>query len=401
MTQGPGGDPTGRERNGGPSGRERNGGPIGRERDSWADWVEGQLAAVAESGQWRRPRVLDGGGPEFVTEDGRRVVSFASNDYLGLSQHASVTVAAAEAAYRWGAGSGASRLVVGSRPVHSSLEAELASWRGAESALVFPSGYAANLSVLSTFAGPGTRIVSDELNHASIIDGCRLSRAEVCVYPHGDDAAAADLVASAPGRAILVSDTVFSMDGDQAPVAALARICAAHDALLVLDDAHVVFDLPPVAQKVLCLRVGTLSKMLGSAGGFVTGPRDCIELLVNRARPWIYTTAPAPSEAAAALAALDIVRGPEGDRRRDALQGYISRLKPGHGSPIVPVVIGSEDAAVARSEALLEKGVLVPAIRPPTVPPGTSRLRVALSAGHTEEQVDMLAEALDSPDLAE
>jgi len=362
---------------------------------TWGQWVGDQLDAVRAAGQWRAVRTLEGGGPEFTLEDGRRVVSFASNDYLGLTQHPAVIAAATQALARYGAGSGSARLVVGARPPHAELETALAAWRGAEAALVFPSGFVTNLSVLSVF-GAGTRIVSDERNHASIIDGARLARGEVAVYRHGDVEHAAHLVATAPGRALVVSDTVFSMDGDVAPVAALARLCARTGAMLVLDDAHAVFDLPAVEPDVVCLRVGTLSKTLGSVGGFVTGRRDFIDLLINRARPWIFTTASAPADMAAATAAIGVISGPEGAALRRRLRSHVDAVRPGHPSPIIPVIMGDEDRTVAAADALLARGLLVPAIRPPTVAPGSSRLRVALSAAHTETQIRELVAALRS-----
>jgi 8-amino-7-oxononanoate synthase len=283
---------------------------------------------------------------------------------------------------------------VGSRPVHDELEAELAAWKGAEAALLFSSGYAANVGVLSALAGPEVRVLSDELNHASIIDGCRLSRAEVGVYRHKDLDHVASLLGDAGGRALVVTDAVFSMDGDEAPVLELAEVCAAHGALLVLDEAHAVlgprFDADPSA----VLRVGTLSKTLGALGGFVAGPRPLVDLLVNRARSFVFSTALAPADAAAAQAALRIVRSAEGEALVARLRRNVERVAPGHPSPIVPVVLGDEQAALDASAALLEQGLLVPAIRPPTVPEGTSRLRVALSAAHTDAEVDALVAAL-------
>jgi 8-amino-7-oxononanoate synthase len=360
---------------------------------SWDGWVDGQLDTVRQAGRWRQILTLDGGGPEFELPDGRDVVSFASNDYLGLSQHPLVIAAAHQALDRWGAGSGASRLIVGARPIHADLEAAVADWRGSDAALMLPTGYAANLAVLTTF-GDGARVVSDALNHASIIDGARLARAEVCVYRHGDADHAAALVKAAPGRALVVTDTVFSMDGDVAPIAELSELCARKGALLVLDDAHAVFATPPLEPGTPCLRVGTLSKALGALGGYVAGPSAYIDLLVNRARPFIFTTAPIPAGTAAALAAIDIVRSPAGQALRDRLRGHIEAIRPGHPSPILPVILGDERRALDASASLLQEGLLVPAIRPPTVPAGTSRLRIALSAAHTDEQVKRLGEAL-------
>ena len=364
---------------------------------AWSSWVSEQCARIAGAGQWRRPRDLDAAGPAgSLVDDGevRPVVSFASNDYLGLTQHPAVVAAARHALDRWGAGSGAARLIVGSRPVHSELESELAGWKGAERALLFPTGFAANLGVLSTLATPGVRVCSDELNHASIIDGCRLGRGDVRVYPHRDVTAVDKLLRGAE-RSIVVTDTVFSMDGDVAPVDELIDICARHGALLVLDEAHAVLGpVVDVQESADVLRVGTLSKTLGSLGGFVAGPAVFIDFLVNRARPFIFTTASTPADTAAALAALRVLRSPEGDVLRATLRRHVARIAPGHPSPIIPVVLGDERRALAASAALLDRGLLVPAIRPPTVAPGTSRLRIALSAAHTDDHVTLLAEAL-------
>ncbi|MDQ1519184.1 MAG: 8-amino-7-oxononanoate synthase, partial [Actinomycetota bacterium] len=209
---------------------------------SWHEWADREAAAVRDAGRWRAPRDFDAAGPEGkLAPDGRPVVSFASNDYLGLTQHPAVVAAAHAALDRWGAGAGSARLIVGSRPVHSELEAALAQWKGEEAAVLFPTGFAANLGALTTFAGPDVLVCSDELNHASIIDGCRLSRAHVEVFAHRDVEALERLLRDrAEPRALVVSDTVFSMDGDAADIDALAAACARHDALLVLDEAHAV-----------------------------------------------------------------------------------------------------------------------------------------------------------------
>jgi 8-amino-7-oxononanoate synthase len=355
----------------------------------WLAWAAAETAAIRAAGRWREVRDLDGGGPRFG-----ELVSFASNDYLGLSQHPAVRVAAHGAIERWGTGSGSARLIVGSRPVHSELEGALAEWKGAERALLFSSGYAANLGVLSALAGPETTIVSDELNHASIIDGCRLSRAGVAVFRHGDLDHARELVRAAPGPVVVVSDTVFSMDGDVADVSGLAEICDRYGALLVLDEAHGVLGPHHRVEGVACVRVGTLSKTLGSLGGFAAGPAPLVDLLRNRARPFIFTTALTPADAAAALAALGVLRSPEGTALLARLRANIDAVRPGHPSPIIPVVLGSEEAALAASARLAEGGIIVPAIRPPTVPPGTSRLRIALSAAHTPDDIGRLVRAL-------
>lgn len=364
----------------------------------WSDRVEARCREVADAGRWRAPRSFDASGVSGVLAGSGPVVSFAGNDYLGLSHHPAVVEAARAALVRWGAGSGASRLITGSRPVHHELEAALAAHRGTEAAVLFPTGFAANLAVLTTFGEPGVRICSDAWNHASIVDGARLARAEVCVYRHADVDHLRELVDTAPGPVLVVTDTVFSMDGDVAPLAELAAACRRHGALLVVDEAHAVLGPhlgPEVTEDLCVVRVGTLSKTLGSLGGFVAGPRAVVDLLVNLARPYIFTTAASPADAAAGLAALEVVRGPQGAALCARLAGHVQRVAPGHPTPIVPVVLGSEERALECSAALLaEEGLFVPAIRPPTVPEGTSRLRVTLSAAHTDDQVDRLVRSL-------
>jgi 8-amino-7-oxononanoate synthase len=379
-------------------------------RTSWGDRVAAELDAIRAAGRWRHPRDLATsgamtGGVHTAGGNGlREVVSFASNDYLGLTHHPAVVAAAHEAIDRWGTGTGASRLVVGSRPLHGELEAELAAWKGTEDAVLFPTGYAANLGLLTTLGGPDVTILSDELNHASIVDGSRLARATVRIFRHGDLDHLSDLLTevAGTGATLVVSDSAFSMDGDVADLPGLLDLCARAGALLVLDEAHAVLgpDLPagPGAADadpaVPVLRMGTLSKALGSLGGFVAGPRPFVDLLRNRARSFIFTTASTPADTAAALAGLQVVRSPEGAALVARLRRHVDRLRPGHPTPIVPVVLGDEAAALAAADRLLDQGLLVPAIRPPTVPAGTSRLRIALSAAHTDDQVDRLAAAL-------
>jgi 8-amino-7-oxononanoate synthase len=354
----------------------------------WSEWAELEAARVREAGQWRAPRSFD-------PSDARGLVSFASNDYLGLTRHPEVMQAAHDAIERWGTGAGAARLIVGSRPVHDELEAELADWKGAEAAVLFATGFAANLGVLGAFAGPDVLVVSDELNHASLIDGRRLAGAPLAVSRHGDAAHVDELLrASDAPRAVVVSETVFSMDGDVAPVDKLVEVCAHHGALLVLDEAHAVLGPHVDLEGADVLRVGTLSKTLGALGGFVAGPRRFTDLLVNRARSYIFTTASTPADTAAALAALRVLRSADGDARVARLRANVERLRPGHPSPIIPYLCGAESRALEAAGDLVEQGLLVTAIRPPTVPPGTSRLRVALSAIHTPEQIDALGTAL-------
>lgn len=377
---------------------------------AWTAWVDESCRAIEAAGRWRSPRGFDARGPvgRLASPSDRSsgsgaVVSFASNDYLGLSAHPRVIAAAHQAIDRWGTGAGASRLVTGSRPVHAELESELAAWKGCDRAVVLPTGFAANVSVLSVFASAGAHVFSDELNHASIVDGCRAARAGVTVYRHGDLGHLRSLLSSTPGRPVVVTDTVFSMDGDLADLDGLMDLCRQFGALLVLDEAHAVLgpqDRMPDDGPVI-LRVGTLSKALGALGGFVAGPKRFIELLENRARPYIFTTAPAPGSMAAALAALRIVRSEEGADLRRRLADNIGRVAAHLGrtspaSPIIPVVMGEEERAMAASARLLKEGLWVPAIRPPTVPPGTSRLRITLSAVHTDEHIDRLLAGLEA-----
>ncbi|HEY1443637.1 MAG TPA: 8-amino-7-oxononanoate synthase [Acidimicrobiales bacterium] len=377
--------------------------------EQWPDRIRAQLAQVVDEGRWRAPRAFDARGPQGTLE-GEEVVSFASNDYLGLSAHPAVQAAAHDALERWGTGAGASRLVTGSRPIHAELEDELARWKGTEAAVCFPSGFAANLGVLSVLGDLGVRVFSDELNHASIIDGCRLSRAQVDVYRHRDLGHLEELLASSKPEptmsSLVVTDSVFSMDGDVAPLHELVALCDRHGALLVVDEAHAVLGPHPEMSGTLgsanatIVRVGTLSKTLGALGGFVAASRDVVDLLINRARSYIFSTALPPADAAAALAALRILRAAEGNALVERLDSLLQRLTtagiapPAHPSPIIPVVLGAEQAAIDASMCLLARGLWVPAIRPPTVPVGTSRLRVTLSAAHRDDDVTRLIDAL-------
>ena len=361
----------------------------------WNAWASEQLDALRALHRFREPVVFDGDGPDGIVR-GKRVVSFASNDYLGLAAHPTVRAAAISAIERFGTGAMASRLVVGTRSLHRELELAIAEWKRTETALVFSSGYAANIGVITTLGAADVTLFSDELNHASIIDGCRLSKARTIVYRHLDLDHLQQQLRQTAGRKIVVSESVFSMDGDCAPLQALAELCIEHGALLVLDEAHAV-----LGPKLECinelqvLHVGTLSKTLGALGGFVAGSSRLIELLINRARTFIFTTGLSPADTAAALAALRICESDEGERLRARLRLLIDMLQPNHSSAIVPIVLGEDAAAVSAAAQLRERGIHVPAIRPPTVPKGTSRLRVALSAAHTESSVQLLRNALE------
>lgn len=377
--------------------------------DSLAEALAEELRQLEAVDRLRACPPLDGPSRTTPLLAGRPVVSFCSNDYLGLASHPTVTAAAAAALPLTGFGAGASRLVSGDLPAHRNLESALASYLGAPSALLFPTGYQANLGVLTALASRGDLIVSDALNHASLIDGCRLSRAEVAVYPHGDVAAARTLLASAGRRhrrRLLVTESLFSMDGDTAPLADLAEVARAFDAAFIVDEAHALGTLGPTGAGLARqdhltpdVTIGTLGKALGSLGGFAAGTPDLRAVLVNRARTFIFTTAAPPPVLAAAQAALTIAAGSEGNARRAALHDRIRQLRealpaPGPVTPIVPFILGTDRAALDTSGRLRERGFFVPAIRPPTVPEGTARLRITLSAAHDTQQVDALAAAL-------
>jgi 8-amino-7-oxononanoate synthase len=379
--------------------------------------LQAELAALVPLNRLRACPAVAGLSRSAVTVGGEPRLSFCSNDYLGLAGHPALAEAAAEAAARDGFGASASRLVSGDLPAHRELEAGLAGFLGRPAALLFPTGFQTNLGVLTALAGPEDVIVSDALNHASIIDGCRLSRARVAIYPHANAAAAARHLAEARGarRRILVSESLFSMDGDVAPLGALAEAAAAHDAVLIVDEAHALGVLGP-GGRGLCaaagvepdVLVGTLGKVLASAGGFVAGSRALRELLVNRARSFIFTTALPPPVAAAALAALRVVESAAGEDRRRRVQAHATRLgralralRPDGvllptlaEGPIQPFVVGAESAALELSSKLADRGIFVPAIRPPTVPAGSARLRFTLSASHTADDVGLLIDAL-------
>ena len=363
---------------------------------TWQAWADSERRAIHAAGQWRTPRDLDGRGPEGELAGHGPVVSFASNDYLGLTQHPAVVAAAHDALDRWGAGSGSARLIVGSRPAHTDLERALAEWKDADRAALFPTGFAANLGVLTTFGGADTFICSDELNHASIIDGCRLSHADIAVYRHSDlDHLAALLGTRGDRRAVVVSDTVFSMDGDTADVDALAAVARHHDALLVLDEAHAVLGPSPRSRAMTtccasapCRRPSARSAVSSpgrraTSSSWRTAPAPTSSR-PHRRRPTLRPRSPPSTSSAPRKATGCVAR----------LRELVHRLRPGHSSPILPFVCGTEDRALAAAAALLEHGLFVPAIRPPTVAPGTARLRVALSAAHTDDHVTRLEQAL-------
>ncbi|WP_321876005.1 8-amino-7-oxononanoate synthase [Paraburkholderia bannensis] len=382
------------------------------------DSLEQSLSELDAHGLRRRRRTIDTPCDAHMTVDGRETIGFASNDYLGLAAHPQLVAALAEGAQRYGAGSGGSHLLGGHSRAHEQLEDDLAAFAGgfvdAPRALYFSTGYMANLAVLTALAGRGTTIFSDSLNHASLIDGARLSRADIQIYPHADmDALSAMLDASDAGAKLIVSDTVFSMDGDVAPLARLVELAEQHGAWLVVDDAHGLGVLGPqgrgaIAEAALrspyLVMVGTLGKAAGVSGAFVCAHATVIEWLVQRARPYIFTTASSPAVAHAVSASLRIIAGEEGDARRAHLAHLIARTRTilkdtcwmpvDSASAVQALVIGSNDATLALQATLESDGLWVPAIRPPTVPVGTSRLRISLSAAHSDADLDRLNDSL-------
>jgi glycine C-acetyltransferase len=372
------------------------------------------LAEIRARGTWRRMRVLEGAQAPRMRVDGRDVLLFAGSNYLDLARHPEVVEASARAAREIGCAAGGSRLISGNLAVHEALEQELAKFFEAEAALAWSSGYAANLGVIPALVGKGDAVVSDALSHASIIDGCRLSRADVSVFPHGDlaalDAALAD-AARTHRRVLLAIDGVYSMDGDVAPVAEMIAAAKHHGAIVLLDDAHGTGTLGARGRgsAELCgvsdgvdVLLGTLGKGLGSFGAFVVGSHLLRELLVNVARSFIFSCALAPPQVAAAHAALDLVR--REPWRRERLAANAARLRARlaergvdtHPSTthIVPVVIGANDATMAACERLLERGFYAQGIRHPSVPEGTARLRLTPMATHREQEIDALADAV-------
>lgn len=351
-------------------------------------------------------------GPE-ITVDGQRLLTFCSNDYLGLANHPAVISALQRGAETWGVGSGAAHLVSGHSAVHHALEEALAEFVGRPRALLFSTGYMANLGVLSAVLKRGDAVFEDRLNHASLIDAGLLSGARLQRYPHGDTRALTTrLAASTARRKLVVSDGVFSMDGDSAPLPALAAQCAAHDAMLMIDDAHGfgvlgnngggVLEQAGMDSTAVPIFMATLGKALGTFGAFVAGNDELIETLIQGARSYIYTTATPPALAAASLAALQLVKTESW--RRAHLQALIARFRVGAAqldlplqnasTAIQPLLVGDAARALQLSQALYARGILISAIRPPTVPKNTARLRITFSAAHTEAQVDRLLDAL-------
>ncbi|TVP57306.1 MAG: 8-amino-7-oxononanoate synthase [Halomonadaceae bacterium] len=376
-----------------------------------ADWAA-ELATRERQGLLRRRRVLQSQQGPHVIIDGQHRLAFCSNDYLGLAAHPALTEALKGAADQWGVGSGASHLVCGHHQCHHDLEQALAAHTGREAALLFSSGYMANLGVIAALTGRGETILQDRLNHASLLDAARLSDARLVRYAHNDMGALKQRLESVDKPALVVTDGVFSMDGDLADLPAMAQLCQDHQVPLMVDDAHGIgvlgaqgggvlshFGLSPEQVPVL---MGTLGKALGVYGAFIAGSQALIDYLVQKARPYIYTTALPPALAAATQVGLQLCR--DESWRREQLTALVQRFRreaQGLGyelmpsaTPIQPIMVGSAHEALRLSTALEEQGVLVTAIRPPTVPLGGARLRVTFSAAHTEAHLDQLLEAL-------
>jgi 8-amino-7-oxononanoate synthase len=357
-----------------------------------------ELAELERLGRRRGRRVLESPQGARVRLDGREVVNFSSNDYLGLASHPALRAAAHAAIDRWGVGAGASRLIVGNSEAHEQLEADVRAWLRRPAARIFGSGYAANTGVIATLAGRDDVIFSDELNHASIIDGCRLSRARVRVFRHRDLGHLEAALREERGRRrFVVSETLFSMDGDVADVDGLVALARAHDAIAIVDDAHAIGawgdggrGLAGPGPDVV---VGTFGKALGVGGAFAAATEAVAELLWNRARSLVFSTAIPPMVAAAASAAVAWVQSADGDAARQSLQDRIAEAKLG-SRQIAAVVIGDDVRAMECTRRLLEDGLFVQGIRPPTVPEGTARLRVSMTAAHVPEDIARLRGAL-------
>ena len=363
----------------------------------------------------RRLRVVEHAEGPWLESEGRRLLGFCSNDYLGLAQHPQLIAALKRAAADEGVGSGSAHLVCGHRREHAQLEEVLAEWTGRERALLFSTGYMANLGTMQALLAQGDTCVQDKLNHACLLDGARLAGAELKRYPHADIEAAARQLQSRPqAAALLATDGVFSMDGDVAPLAGLAALCARERVTLMVDDAHGLGVLGAdgagsvraagLGQRDVPVLMATLGKALGCSGAFVAGSAALIDGLVQFARPYVYTTAMPPALAAAACAAVEIARGE--NWRREKLQALIARFRAGAAqlglplmashSAIQPLLLGDAQAALDAAQALEQRGLLVTAIRPPTVPQGQARLRITLSAMHEDEHVDQLLDALNT-----
>ncbi|OGB89552.1 8-amino-7-oxononanoate synthase [candidate division WOR-1 bacterium RIFCSPHIGHO2_01_FULL_53_15] len=385
--------------------------------------MENELAELKVAGLYRTLKTIEKTDGRFVWINGQRLINFCSNNYLGLANHPKVIETAKSACEEFGAGAGASRLVSGNLILHEKLEAKLAAFKGREAALVFPTGFMANLGIISSLTDENDTIIIDRLNHASIIDACRLSKAKLQVYPH-KDMVALEKILKRSGKfkkRLIVTDSVFSLDGDLAPLPQIVELAKKYDSLTMIDEAHATgvlgvrglgleehYGLPGKVDIIM----GTLSKALGSLGGFVAGSQTLIDYIKNKARSFIYTTALPPSACAAAIASLEIIEDePEHLRRlreniktltpacrqAGARRSTIPPLPEGEGkTPIMPIIIGPAEKTLEISEKLFERGIFLSAIRPPTVPKGASRLRLTINSLHTKEDLKCLASSLQA-----
>ena len=385
--------------------------------------ADAELRELADAGLLRKLRSVAGGRGPYVTIGEKELLNFSSNDYLGLASSAELKDAMIEGVHRFGVGSGASRLVCGNSPAHEALEAALAEFKGTEAALAFSSGYAAAMGTIPAVCGSGDVIILDKLSHASLIDAARLSGATIRIFPHNHLGKLERLLVAwrdkhgAQAKVLVVTESIFSMDGDAAELRGIAELAERHNAMLLVDEAHAVGVVGPQGrgliaelglEKHVTLQMGTLSKALGVSGGYIAASRSMVDLLINKARSLIYSTAPPPAVAFAAMKAVEIVASPAGDELRRRLQENIkaasaarigsslpiSSPTTGRGLPIhsaiLPLIIGDEAAAMKASAELLERGFLIPAIRYPTVARGTARLRLTLSAAHEPGQIESL-----------
>jgi glycine C-acetyltransferase len=382
------------------------------ELDMTSNFIESALERLKQEGLYRKLRRVDGDQGATLIVDGREVLNLCSNNYLGLANHPALREAAKQAIDRYGCGSAASRLISGNMTLHEELEERIAALKGTEAALVFNSGFQANVGIIPALVGEGDLIFSDALNHASLIDGCRLSRAKTVVYPHLDLDRLEQGLRDAPsnGRKLIVTETLFSMDGDEAPLDGIVDLAERYGAMVMVDEAHATGVLGPsgagIVSKLglterISVQMGTLGKALGGFGAYVAGSRALREFLINRCRSFIFTTSLPPAVLAMAIAAIDLLY--KEPQRRLALWHNARAMKEGlrklgfslgqGQSQILPLIVGDAEKCMTLSDKLLEKGLFVQGIRPPTVPPGTSRLRLTLMATHTHEHLHEALEA--------
>ena len=374
------------------------------------------LGEIRDAGLWRELREIESAQSARIKFGSRELINFSSNDYLGLAGHPALAQAAREAIEQFGVGSGASRLICGSVQPHHELESALAKWQGTESALVFSTGFAAAQGVLTSLLGRGDVVIIDKKAHASMIDGAKLSGATLRVFRHNDLENLEKLLqwaAGRGGRVLVATESVFSMDGDHVPLAGIVELKERYGAWLMLDEAHAVGLYGPLGQGLAAvdgfagrieIRMGTLGKAAGAAGGFICGSRQLVDLLVNKARSFIFSTAPSPAVSAAARAGVELIRSAEGQSLRGQLWQRVDELRrgaaalswktPAEPSAILPLIVGEEAKAMATMERLREAGFCIPAIRYPTVPRNEARLRITLTANHTAEDIQQLLDAL-------